>query len=205
MKRSRDWEDAYPITFIGPLIIPSGLIFPRWMLPSTERINRWNRRLGWKGAPPLAADDISTLAIDLTINKGCALLTKLPPELRLDIWSLVLGNDRVRIVSVPWTVKAVPDKEGNVSMTQADFSSERNHRSRSPRLGVSLLLTCRQVYQEAIDCLHTTNTFIFYDLPTLNWFSTEIVASRLSTSIRHVEIYYGPNISIPYQHGLAEQ
>ena len=46
------------------------------------------------------------------------LLQKLPLELRQAIFAHVLGNDTFRLISVPWKVIAVPDVEGNVSMTQ---------------------------------------------------------------------------------------
>ena len=135
-------------------------------------------------------------------NQKCILLNMLPLELRLEIYSLVLGRDIFRLVTVPWKVTTAPDVDGNVSMTQAHFSPEIN--ALGVHHGTSLLMTCHQIYQEAIDLLYTTNTFIVYDFSTLSTFAQSIPSQRLN-SIRRLKIHYSPITSVPYVHERTRQ
>ena len=222
----KDYKTAYPIAVLGPLIIPWGWLFPRWMLPSDERCKRWNTPKV-KDSPLLGPDkvggatcnvyqytidenrmrepkalrkNLSSYCLDVSSNCDCNFLTMLPPELRLKIYGYVLGQDRFRLVTVPWQVIAVPDEEGNVSMSQDLMNPiNKNKIKNSPANGISLLMTCPQIYREAVDILYSTNTFIFYDFSTLSSFAKSIPPQRLD-AIRCMEIYFSPNWSIGYSH-----
>lgn len=126
----------------------------------------------------------------------------LPLELRLEIYACVLGRDIFRLVTVPWKVTTAPDVDGNVSMTQEHFKPGPKLQKLSS--GISLLMTCRQIYQEAIDLLYSTNTFVLYDFSTIQRFSKMVPRQRLE-KIRYLKIHYGPNTSIPYPHARTEQ
>lgn len=126
----------------------------------------------------------------------------LPLELRLEIWACVLGRDIFRLVTVPWKVTTAPDTDGNVSMTQEHFKVGPG--PVKPSFGISLLMTCRQIYQEAIDLLYSTNTFVLYDFSTMYTFSRMVRRQKLE-KIRYLKIHYGPNTSIPYPHARSEQ
>ena len=145
---------------------------------------------------------LSSLAIHGSMNQSCMLLQRLPLELRLIIFSHVIGNDQFRIITIPWKLVAAPDIEGNVSMTRDHISSFFG-RSPNQRRGFSsgnaLLQTCRQIYQEAIDVLYATNTFVFLDFPTFETFAKTILPARLN-AIRSLQFRYSPTKSIGYQH-----
>lgn len=102
---------------------------------------------------------------------------------------------------MPWKVVAAPDKDGNLSMTQEhfQFTTEIVRTQRFPSNGNALLMTCRQIYSEAVDLLYSGNTFVLHDFHTLAIFAESVPRQRLN-AIRRLEIYYSPVTSIAYQH-----
>ena len=148
-------------------------------------------------------DTFSTLTSKVLTNESCMLLQRIPLEVRLAIYSHVIGNDRCRLITVPWKVVAVPDTADNISMAQRYFEPPVFHTSvpnkTSPVHGIGLLISCRQIYQEAINLMYSTNTFIFLDFQSLETFTRSIPPTRLNT-IRHLEMHYSPESSIAYQH-----
>ena len=174
--------------------MPWSSLLPRRMRPSPKAKERSTPRIN---------DKCSTLTVNAFTNESCMLLQKLPLEVRLAIYSHAIGNDRFRIITVPWKVVAVPDIAGNVSMAQRYFKPPVLHTTvpnkASPVHGIGLLISCRQIYQEAINLMYSTNTFVFLDFQTLETFTRSIPPRRLNT-IRHLEIQYSPESSIVYQH-----
>ena len=229
-ERSDDWKSAYPITILGPVVVPWGWLLPRWMFPpATKR----SKRRGWERArsiirepptPPKTPEarlprlNLSSLTIDESRNENCMLLRKLPLELRLEIFSHVLGNDAFRLISIPWRVIAVADLEGNVSMAEKydhfrdygmpllgpDMQLDNAPDSFILSSGTAILRTCRQIYAEAIDLLYTTNTFILHDFHTLVTFAKSVPPQRLN-AIRNLKVHYSPTTSIPYPHERGPQ
>lgn len=201
-QRSDDWRSAYPIAVMGPLIIPWGPLLPQWMLPASAR----KKSIVYGPVDPEPKPlrrNLSSLTVSSSNSEKCMFLYKLPPELRLVIYSYVLGNDRFRLITIPWKVVAAPDIAGNLSMTQDHLhppsSTTAAHNMRFPTLGIGLLVSCRQIYQETIDLLYSSNTFILCDFHTLDTFAQNVLPQRLNT-IRSLEITYSPETSIPYQH-----
>ena len=146
------------------------------------------------------------------------LLRKLPLELRLEIFSHVLGNDKFRLITVPWKVIAVPDVDGNVSMsheyfearslhcanlnpgpTSDDYFTKPRNMPNIPGHGIALLQTCSQIYQEAVELLFSTNTFAIHDFHTLENFAKSVPPQRLN-AIRSLKVHWSPLTSIPYRH-----
>ncbi|KAL8795554.1 MAG: hypothetical protein Q9195_001975 [Heterodermia aff. obscurata] len=144
---------------------------------------------------------LSKLAFSDDSNGDSLLLQKLPLELRILIYSHVIGNDRFRLITRPWKVVAAPDIDGNLSMTQEHFKlTNPVFRTKPfPSNGTALLMTCRQVYSEAVDLLYSSNTFVLHDFHTLETFAKSIPPQRLN-AIRELDIFYSPVASIPYQH-----
>ena len=231
--KSDDWKTAYPITILGPVVVPWGWMLPRWMLPSASKGSRESGKelarstMGEPPTPPkapqakLARSNLSSLTINESRNDKCMLLRKLPLELRLEVFSHVLGKDAFRIISVPWRVIAVPDVEGNISMaakydfindydmTQLGSYMQADSTVNAPEAfirssGTAILRTCRQIYAEAVDLLYTTNTFILYDFHTLTTFAKSIPPQRLN-AIRSLRVHYSPTTSIPYPHERTPQ
>ena len=172
----------------------------RWVSPARKQKKRPISR-------PTASDpkrlrkQLSKLALSGDANSNSLLLQRLPIELRILIYSHVIGNDRFRLITIPWKVVAALDIDGNLSMNQEHFTvtNEIVHTKRFPSNGNALLMTCRQVYSEAVDLLYSSNTFVLHDLHTLETFAKSVPPQRLN-AIRKLEIYYSPVASIPYQH-----
>ena len=188
------------------------------MLPSDSRIKKWNAKCGYKdnesnvpspattaAKPELPRKRLSTYSVDATKNQDCKLLKMLPLELRREIYAWVLGRDSFRLVTVPWKVTTLVDKPGNVSMRNDCFAYSGNDMAINPVQGCgnALLMTCVQVYQEAIEIMYSTNTFIFPDFATLFSFSKTVPTQRLN-AIRTLKIHYSPTKSVPYPHTRTE-
>ena len=172
----------------------------RWVSPARKQKKRpISRPTNLEPKPPRR--QLSKLARSDDATRRSLLFQKLPIELRILIYSLVVGNDRFRLITIPWKVVAARDIDGNVSMTQEHFTpaNELVPTRRFPSNGNALLMTCRQVYSEAVDLLYSSNTFVLHDFHTLETFAKSVPTQRLN-AIRKLEIYYSPMTSIPYQH-----
>lgn len=128
-----------------------------------------------------------------------SLFARLPPEIRHQIWSLILGNHLLHIVRAPKTLLAIecvedfgPDLEtrqhgcwGFISGPPFDsplgfyISPRENHPSK-PANFLPLLQTCRMIYTEAIPVLYETNIFDFNHLDSLLYFRHSVLPQRLN-------------------------
>ena len=144
---------------------------------------------------------LSQLAFSNDANRNSLLLQKLPIELRLLVYSHVIGNDRFRLITIPWKVVAALDIDGNLSMNHEHFKLTNLifRTTPLPSNGNALLMSCRQVYSEAVDLLYSSNTFVLHDFHTLETFAKSVPPQRLN-AIRKLEIYYSPVTGIQYQH-----
>lgn len=115
----------------------------------------------------------------------CALLTRLPLELRLEIYAYVFGGTVIHLVQIPRRVAHTRCR----LRTASDPMRDCRHAIRIPlypRLGtvatanVALLKTCRKVYTEAAHVLYTANTFDVNRLTTFLDFSRTIIPSQLA-------------------------
>ena len=230
--KSDKWESAYPIGIFGPVVVPWGWLLPHWMLPSTKPKQEPIHPPTDTGSRDKRLAQLSSLPTSNNAEpQNCFLLSKLPLELRQAIYTLVIGNDTFRLISVPWKVIAVPDIDGNVSMTQAHFSANNlsplnfiavpnEHEQQSQTLtrrteplqaapplhgrGNALLLTCRHIFNEAIELLYSTNTFIIHDFHTFQTFARSVPAGNLN-AIRSFKVHWSPETSIPYKHERTPQ
>lgn len=203
-QQSTNGEAAEPRPGLRLIVRVLGRLLPRCIRLNKEREAQENVAISPFGAPKPDAQrrNLSTDSFDVGENMTCRLLNMLPPELRLEIYSFVLGRDTFRLITVPWKITTASDADGNVSMTRNHFKPESGL-LKLP-YGISLLMTCHQIYREAIDLLYSTNTFVLYDFSTMYTFSRMVPRQRIDT-IRYLKIHYGPNTSIPYPHARTEQ
>ena len=180
--------------------MPWASLLLRWVTPARKQKKRPVSH-PTVSEPKALRRQLSKLALSDDANTNSLLLQKLPIELRVLIYSHVIGNDRFRLITIPWKVVAAPDIDGSLSMSQEHFkpTNEIVRTKRFPSNGNALLMTCRQVYSEAVDLLYSSNTFVLHDLHTLETFAKSVPPQRLN-AIRKLEIYYSPVTSIPYQH-----
>lgn len=107
------------------------------------------------------------------------LLTRIPIELRLQIWQYAIGNQTFHIIN----------KYRRLGHAVMDADYWRQHHAERPSLRACswmytygslpttkqladrnlchLLVTCQQIYQEAVALLYSTNTFVVWDLRTV--------------------------------------
>ncbi|APA09142.1 hypothetical protein sscle_04g039120 [Sclerotinia sclerotiorum 1980 UF-70] len=102
----------------------------------------------------------------------CLLLTKLPAELRKSIWELCLGGRRFRFSllggpgeSTQLVCHEEPNQQGSsLHPLPSELPSNDNRNITAAHPGQNrkvfpLVLTCRRIYSEAIDCLYSRNNF----------------------------------------------
>lgn len=121
-------------------------------------------------------------------NVDCALLMRLPIELRLEIYTYVLGGNLLHIFQIPRRLAhkccdAMPSKR----YFRSCCPTTQRSNVRKPYLGpfssanIALLQTCRQIYLEAINVLYTTNVFDIDHLQTLVYLSRSIPPQHFAT------------------------
>lgn len=155
-------------------------------------------------------ENISRVPIDEDLNKECALLQGLPPEIRLLIWRFVVGGDEFCLITIPWKLTTAPYIDiVNCGLSSHDHATASNlSRYHIERIGIAageplvrrrtaLLKSCRQIYHEAIDLLYSTNTFVLNDIPTMMMFSKSVLRRRLN-AIRSLRLVWSPRFIAPY-------
>ncbi|KAK2797550.1 hypothetical protein FQN50_009145 [Emmonsiellopsis sp. PD_5] len=98
--------------------------------------------------------------------KQCLFLTRLPPELRIQIYKLVFGHGLIHLLhqyNIISYIRTNPSEFGN-----------------EYKIPTSLLLTCRQIHSEAAPILYSTNTFRVSLQRTWIIFANAIGAHNLS-------------------------
>ncbi|CAI6325313.1 unnamed protein product [Periconia digitata] len=141
---------------------------------------RKDKKDGTSQKPPIHQTTIDQM-------KTCQ-LWRLPPEIRALIWMFVVGGGHVHIVRTQKRLVGVycPAKDPtdplhkDLCVSKMDKYDYYHDPSPWPmdRRPLSLLLTCRQIYSEAINLLYSTNTFAFSGPKTCELFFTHLLAPR---------------------------
>ncbi|KAI4122487.1 MAG: hypothetical protein LQ341_007299 [Variospora aurantia] len=118
-----------------------------------------------------------------------AFLTRLPLEVRQDIYTYVLGSNLTHIVC----------KQGRLAHVRCKHTQEMDHQRlcRTAAIGtchdetsmlastsngnIALLGSCSQIYNEATDLLYSSNTFDFDHQDLFLFFARSILPSRLAS------------------------
>ncbi|RJE21511.1 hypothetical protein PHISCL_06144 [Aspergillus sclerotialis] len=139
------------------------------------------------------------IPLQKTFDQSQSLLfTRLPPEIRHQIWSHVLGNRLLYIVRAPKALLAIECVEGFGSDLETRphgcwgfisgppfdsplgfYISPRENHPLKPANFLPLLRTCRMIYTEAIPVLYETNIFDFDHLDSLLYFYQSVLPQRL--------------------------
>lgn len=144
-------------------------------------------------------------------NVDCAFLSRLPIELRLEIYTLVLGGKLLHIVQLPRKLahRSCPSANEYGYRTCCQTTLRTNVQNSAPKAreslssaGTAILQSCRQIYMEAIDLLYNSNVFDFDHLQTFVYFFKSIPSPRLATistlhitwSVSHSNGSYGQAI-----------
>lgn len=127
-----------------------------------------------------------------------ALFTQLPSEIRLQIWSEVLGGHLLHVVRAPKTLLAIPCGEDfgpglatrkhrcwesdiiSIEPTPGFYHGPRNPDIAKPGNLLPLLRTCRKVYMEAISVLYNGNIFDINHVDTPMYLQRLVLPRRLN-------------------------
>ncbi|KAF2840981.1 hypothetical protein M501DRAFT_990913 [Patellaria atrata CBS 101060] len=221
-KRLKWWQ--WPLLMAGLIIAPLGLMiwsFDHYVLepllefrrPNMEKIAERQKpkplpKMRPRAlTPPLVrpAWSVKRMQHQKTINQDeCLLLNKLPAELRIMIWTYVVGGQTLHLFEQPYRMAHVVCKDKvphrkmfNHPWCRQDIGMDWFRHSMSTpdpknnRNVLALLKACRQTYHEALPILYKTNTFDFRRTSTLPIFANTLLPQRL-TSIRslYLEFYF---------------
>lgn len=131
----------------------------------------------------------------------CGLLTKLPLDVRMIIYELVLGGSTFHVSAgdnhsrIYHFICQVP---GQITLSQVHgqchqlttkrpSSAPRIHYTQATGL-LPLLVTCRQIYSEAINTLYSSNRFEFTQIHTIFRFLARMIPQPRLPAIRHLVI-----------------
>ncbi|KAI4266383.1 MAG: hypothetical protein L6R38_008780, partial [Xanthoria sp. 2 TBL-2021] len=213
------WDNSYPVWFPCGLMLPFGWLFRGRMWPtckkSAER-RRWEEEVKLRSYPAREqtrypetrislcslkardekSDQISILSIDGDGGLLHSGLSRLPLEIRQEIWGYVLGREENTLILLPLKIRAIP---GAHPMPSQDSNPYRNNNWHITETGPSfwlhrpaILRTCRQIYIEAVDLLYTENTFVFQSPLILAYFAKAVLPYRFN-AIRKVRIWFEQN------------
>lgn len=116
---------------------------------------------------------ISNLSLKYN-TQTASLLISLPAEIRLQIWQYAVGGNEFRLI-----------QKGNRIGIDRRFDPS----SWYPKY-LNFLLTCRQIYSEAIDLLYSSNTFEIPDPRILIFFHDYCILPKRWNRIQHLYISY---------------
>ncbi|KAL8928151.1 MAG: hypothetical protein Q9208_001861 [Pyrenodesmia sp. 3 TL-2023] len=198
------WVDSYPIWVPCGLMIPFGWAFRGRYFPNCKK---GNRRKRWESGnhqgqqtkypetrlspcsvrPRRAEDNISNLDLDPRMGLKDSILSRLPLEVRQEIYSYVFSNQKNSMILVPFKIRAVPEGDWLWDPLRTDLNGKRITR-REDRFWPqrpALLQTCRQVYVEATQILYTRSTFVITH-PVLLFRFARCTTARNFNSIRNL-------------------
>lgn len=149
---------------------------------------------------------LSTTSFDRTLDSNCLLLDRLPPEIRLEIYTYVLGRNLLHLVQGEERISHVRCRASSATdfrrtcRPAAANTARRILPGSTSNGNLALIKTCRQVYIEAMDVLYTTNVFDLDDPRTLLYFSQSIRPQRLA-SITKLHVYCPIGSPLGHGHG----
>lgn len=138
---------------------------------------------------------LSTSSFSRTLNSNCQLLNRLPPEIRLEIYRYVLGDNLLHLVQGRKKISHVRCRARSDTdyvrrcRPMAANTADRMLPGSTSNGNLALTKTCRQVYRETIDLLYATNVFDLDDPRTLFYFSRSVPHQRLA-SITKLHVYF---------------
>lgn len=160
------------------------------------------RRLLENAPQPLPVDRarrLSTLPARTTQTQ-CNFLTRLPLEVRQEVYTYVLGGNLAHVVCKDRRLAHVRCKDNRETdfVRCCRFATVGTCHDRASQLAstsngnVALLRSCIQVYMEAVELLYYSNTFDFDHQDLFLFFTRSILPPRLAL-IKHVHL----NLAIP--------
>ena len=119
-------------------------------------------------------------------NSSCSFLTKLPLEIRLQIYEYVLGGNLLHLVQIPRRIAHVRCRLERPSdplrACRPALRTPLNPWLCTVSTGnLAMLKTCRQIYRESIEVLYARNAFDVNDLTTFVFFARSILPQRLAS------------------------
>ncbi|KAL8903297.1 MAG: hypothetical protein Q9171_007450 [Xanthocarpia ochracea] len=136
---------------------------------------------------PQRKRNLSELSLVSSTN-AIAPFLRLPPELRLVIYDLVMGNNRFELAHVPKHIVLQTRLELEVVQVRSGAMVKRVLNWNKQLYHLSLPLTCRQIYRESIDLLYSSNTFAFDDPHVLVNLATFCLPPQRLHAIRNLEL-----------------
>lgn len=159
-------------------------------------------------APPSANDSYWNRLQSLVVapsdesrhdQPDCGFLSKLPLDVRMLIYELVVGGSTIHVSAgdnhsrIYHFICQVPDRitqsqihgQCHQLTTKRPSSAPREHYAQATGF-LPLLVTCRQIYSEAVHVLYSSNRFEFTQIHTAFRFLTRMIPQPRLPAIRHL-------------------
>ncbi|KAL8759375.1 MAG: hypothetical protein Q9199_000810 [Rusavskia elegans] len=205
-------DNSYPVWFPCGLMLPFGWLFRGRMWPTCKKSperRRWEEEVKlrncsesqqtWDPETRMTlrprnqkADRISTLSLDGDRGLVRSGLSRLPLEIRQEIWGYVLGREENTLIMLPFKIRAIPSAHPMPSQDSNPYRNNWRMMETGPSFWLhrpAILRTCRQIYTEAVDLLYTGNTFVFQTTLILAYFAKAVLPYRFN-AIRKVRICF---------------
>ncbi|TLD18890.1 Cytochrome c peroxidase [Venturia nashicola] len=92
------------------------------------------------------------------MQEQALIFTRLPPEIRAQIWQEVVGEYEIYLGIVSKTIRHCKIF-GGLGIARCDIDEQEQDRLQAEHKLLPLLKTCRRIYSEAIPVLYSTNKF----------------------------------------------
>ncbi|KAL8945854.1 MAG: hypothetical protein Q9222_007664 [Ikaeria aurantiellina] len=159
----------------------------------TQRAERRARKQKLDESPsalPSRRKNLSQLSLPPVEERRSPLL-RLPLEIRLLIYEYSIGGYLLELAHIPkhvvlrkrLSMRPVSVRGGTMAKQFVDREKSYHH--------LSLVLTCRQLYREAIDTLYSCNTFEVRDPQVWANFTTRCLPPQRLNAIRSLELSWG--------------
>lgn len=125
--------------------------------------------------------------ISFAISSTSLFLTRLPMEIRQQIFHYVLGNKTLHLVRIPG--KIVCSRKRRKTWVH-EFPQPRYFQTDFDIITLSLLRTCRQIYLETVDIVYNSNVFNMEDPAVLVYLHDYYWPAQRTATIRHLEIQW---------------
>ena len=150
---------------------------------------------------PLASKDLSQASFKLADPiSGSRLLSRLPLEIRREIYNYVLGNHKIiHLIRAPGKIVQSSNHKSKAVVRSPDkivHSSTRQKQDQKctsawfdcyfQKIDLALLRTCRQIYVETIDIVYGSNLFDFEEPADLALFADQCLPPQRFAAIRHL-------------------
>ena len=169
--------------------------FDGWFWRSRRPSNNAKRFKDKEGIPngvpchraPISWPRINITQLPLLSVPNSPISTLLPLEIRQDIFERTLGGNNLHLIRTPGKIVCSRKRR---RLWKFGYPLPKFFTMDFDVVNLSLLRTCRQVYNKAADFVYSSNVFVFEDPATLVFLRDYYCSPRKIAAIKHMEMQW---------------